>query len=62
MGCGCKKKRQVVPPQVARPAPPPPSRIRFNENIPPRPPQNIPPAPQKTVNEIVEKLNEIKKH
>lgn len=58
MGCGCKKKSQIPPPQVAKPAPP--SRVSLKENVPPRPPQNIPPVQQRTVNEIVDKLDSIK--
>lgn len=60
MGCGCKKKTQVPPPQVAKPVPAPPSRVSLKENVPPRPPQNIPPVQQRTVNEIVDKLDAIK--
>lgn len=61
MGCGCKKKTQVPPPQVARPVPAPPSRITLKENPLPRPPQPIPPAQQRNVNEIVEKLAQIQR-
>jgi hypothetical protein len=61
MGCGCKKK-VIIPPQPAQPAPPvpAPAKVVLRESVPPpvHPPKPLEP-PQNEVNRIVEKLNSI---
>lgn len=61
MGCGCKKKT-IVPPQPAPPAPvAAPAKVVLKESVPPTilPPKPLEPQ-QDEVNRMVDKLNSIR--